>query len=207
MPSSQASPSALATEAVHAPVLASQLPAVWHWSLAVHTTGLPPTQIPPWQVSVCVHSLPSLQVEPLGFAGLEHLPLEVSQLPALWQSSLALHTVAFAPMQTPFWQESVLVQALPSVQPVPLPLIGLLHTPVAELQVPASWHWSLARQMTGSEPLQAPAWQLEAAVHGSPSLHVLPSSLGLATHWPVAGLHVPVLHASPSAEQSTCVPA
>jgi hypothetical protein len=46
----------------------------------------------------------------------------------------------FAPVQTPDWQESVEVQALPSLQPVPLDFGGLEHTPVAVLQVPATWH-------------------------------------------------------------------
>jgi hypothetical protein len=29
-----------------------QVPAVWHWSSAVQTTGLAPEQVPAWQVSV-----------------------------------------------------------------------------------------------------------------------------------------------------------
>jgi hypothetical protein len=54
------------------------------------------------------------------------------------------------------------VQALPSLQLLPLVLAGLLQIPVAGLQLPASWHWSLAVHTTGLVPLQAPAWQLEA---------------------------------------------
>ena len=49
----------------HVPVLVLQVPAVWHWSMAPHTTGLPPTQVPLWQVSVCVHALLSLHVVPV----------------------------------------------------------------------------------------------------------------------------------------------
>src|SRR5213079_3263599 len=41
-----------------------QVPAVWHWLAAVHTTGLAPTQAPAWQVSLCVHALASLQLVP-----------------------------------------------------------------------------------------------------------------------------------------------
>jgi hypothetical protein len=44
---------------------------------------------------------------------------------------------------------SVCVQALPSLQPAPLALAGLLQTPVPGLQVPAVWHWSLAAHTTG----------------------------------------------------------
>jgi hypothetical protein len=41
-----------------------------------------PTQLPPWQVSPTVHALPSLHVEPSGFAGLEHAPVLGSHAPA-----------------------------------------------------------------------------------------------------------------------------
>jgi len=43
-------------------------------------------------------------------------------------------------VHTPLWQLSVFVQALPSLQAAPLALTGLLHKPVAELQLPAAWH-------------------------------------------------------------------
>ena len=32
----------------------------------MHTFGLPPTQVPDWHVSVCVHALPSLHTVPFG---------------------------------------------------------------------------------------------------------------------------------------------
>ena len=53
----------------HNPVALSQVPAVWHRSEAVHTTGLPPVHAPVWQVSVWVQALPSLHAVPLAFAG------------------------------------------------------------------------------------------------------------------------------------------
>src|SRR5436189_214051 len=56
-PSSQTVPSGLATF-LHVPVAGSQ-EALWHWSMAVQTRGLPPMQVPFWQVSVCVQTLPS----------------------------------------------------------------------------------------------------------------------------------------------------
>lgn len=85
-----------------------------------------------------MHRLPSSQAEPFFFAGLLQTPLDVSQVPALWHWSLALHTTALEPVHTPLWHESVLVQALPSLQLEPFALGGLLQTPVAELQLPAS---------------------------------------------------------------------
>src|SRR5437763_12702234 len=52
-PSLQAAPSALAgLEQV--PLAGSQVPATWHWSRGVETTGFVPTQAPAWQVSLCV---------------------------------------------------------------------------------------------------------------------------------------------------------
>jgi hypothetical protein len=48
----------------------------------VHTTGLPPVQVPDWHVSVRVHGFPSSQLPIL--TGLEHVPVPVSQTPASW---------------------------------------------------------------------------------------------------------------------------
>jgi hypothetical protein len=67
LPSSQDVPSAFAG-LLHTPVLAAQVPASWHWSLAVHCTGLLPVQFPAEQASVCVQALPSLHAVPLDFA-------------------------------------------------------------------------------------------------------------------------------------------
>src|SRR5262249_44279862 len=57
------------------------------------------------------------------------------------------------------WQVSVWEQALPSLQVEPSALLGLEQVPVAVLQVPAVWHWSLAVQTTGVAPTQRPARQ------------------------------------------------
>jgi hypothetical protein len=42
------------------------------------------------------------------------------------------------PLQVPFWQVSVCMQALPSLQLVPLAAAGFEHVPVAVLHVPAT---------------------------------------------------------------------
>lgn len=55
----------VATGFEHAPVLVLHVPAVWHWSEAVQTTGLLPTHTPLWQASVRVQALLSLQLVPL----------------------------------------------------------------------------------------------------------------------------------------------
>ena len=121
------------------------------------TLGVGPMHLPPRQESFCVHGLPSLHVVPLALAGLEHWPDVVSQEPTLWHWSDAVQVTGLAPVHVPDWQASVWVQALPSLHDVPFALAGLEHWPVAESQVPASWHWSDAEQVTGLVPVQLPA--------------------------------------------------
>src|SRR5437667_266457 len=83
-------------------------------------TGLPPTQVPFWQVSVCVQALPSLHAVPSGLAGFEHAPVAGSHVPGKWHWSLAVHTTGFPPVHTPApSQWSFWVQALPSLHGVP----------------------------------------------------------------------------------------
>src|SRR5947207_1121263 len=136
------------------PGAGSQVPAVWHWSAAVHTTGFAPTQAPAWQVSLCVHALASLQLVPLDLAGLLQAPDAGLQTPAVWHWSAAVHTTGLAPTQMPASQASVCVQALPSSQGAPSSLAGLLQTPDAGLQTPTVWHWSAAVHTTGFAPTQ-----------------------------------------------------
>ena len=125
---------------LQSPVAGSQVPASWHWSLAVHVTGLAPLHTPAWQLSVLVQALLSLHAEPSLLAGLLHLPVPASQLPAVWHWSLAAHVTGLAPLHTPLWQLSVCVHRVPSLQAEPSALAGLLHLPVPASQLPALWH-------------------------------------------------------------------
>src|SRR2546422_946175 len=78
-PSSQDVPSAFdGFEQMPVPVL--QVPATWHWSDAVQTTGSAPVQVPLWQESVCVQALPSSHAEPSAFDGFEQMPVPVLQV-------------------------------------------------------------------------------------------------------------------------------
>ena len=65
------------------PVAGLHVPATWHWSLAVHTTGFVPVHTPVWHVSVWVHRLPSLHAVPFGAVGFEQ-PVAGLQVPATW---------------------------------------------------------------------------------------------------------------------------
>jgi hypothetical protein len=75
-------------------------------------------------VSVCVQALLSLQVVPLAAVGFEQVPVEVLQVPLVWHWSLAVQVTGFPPVQTPAWQVSVWVQALPSLQVVPFAFLA-----------------------------------------------------------------------------------
>jgi hypothetical protein len=66
----------------HAPVLGLHVPAAWHWSLAMHVTGLPPVHVPLWHVSDWVQALPSLHEVPFIAVGFEHAPVAGLHAPA-----------------------------------------------------------------------------------------------------------------------------
>jgi hypothetical protein len=86
---------------------------------------------------------------------------------------------------------SVCVQAFPSAHAEPLALSGFEQIPVAGAQIPTSWHWSLAVQVTGFAPTHNPAWQVSVCVHAVPSAQVVPLALAGFEQIPVAGAHVP----------------
>src|SRR5437016_5498140 len=169
-------------------------------------TGLEPVQVPFSHVSVCVQALPSLQVVPLGAAGLEHCPVDVLHVPATWHWSETVQVTGLEPTQVPLWQVSVCVQALPSVHAVPFVFGGLEHTPVVVLQVPTSWHWSEAVQTTGLLPVHTPLWQVSVWVQALPSLQALPLAFAGFEHVPVAGSQVPAVWHWSEAVQTTALP-
>src|SRR5437870_3766466 len=173
------------------PVAGSHVPATWHWSRAVQVTGLLPTQLPLWQVSVCVQALASLQGVPFVAVGVEQLPVAGLHVPATWHWSRAVQVTGLLPTQLPLWQVSVCVQALASLQGVPFVAVGVEQLPVAGLHVPATWHWSRAVQVTGLLPTQLPLWQVSVCVQALASLQGVPFVAVGVEQLPVAGLHVP----------------
>jgi hypothetical protein len=133
-----------------------------------------PPHLPPVHASGVVQVKPSLQVVPSGLAGLLHEPVLMSQLPAEWQLSCAEHVTWLLGVQVPFWQASPVLHGLVSSHFTPFCLVGLEHTPVAELHTPASWHWSLAVQVTCPAPTHSPALQESVTVQALASLQKLP---------------------------------
>src|SRR5215813_9370574 len=178
----------------HVPVWGSHWPAVWQLSCGWHWRGAPARHAPAWHVSAWVQAFPSLQLVPSAFAGLEQMPVCGSQVPALWHWSVVVQVTGFVPTQAPAWQESLWVQALPSLQLVPSAFAGFEQVPVCGSQVPALWHWSVAVQVTGFAPTQVPAWQESLWVQALPSLQLVPAGFAVFEQVPVCGSQVPVWH-------------
>src|SRR5438477_328155 len=189
------------------PVAGLHVPATWHWSRAVQVPGLLPTQLPLWQLSVCVQALASLQGVPFVAVGLEQLPVAGLHVPAAWHWSRAVQVTGLLPTQLPLWQVSVCVQALPSVQGVRSVERGVGQVPVAGWHVRAAWHWARAAQVTGLLPTQLSLWQVSVCVLALSSVHGgLFVAVGLE-QLPVAGSHVPATwHWSTAAQVTGLLP-
>ena len=85
-----------------------------------------------------MQALPSSHDVPSAFGGFEHTPLAGLHVPATWHWSCAVHDTELPAVQVPPWQVSASVQALPSLQVVPLALAGFEHVPVSAPHAPAS---------------------------------------------------------------------
>src|SRR5688572_33007213 len=75
------------------------------------------------QASVCVQALRSSQASPFGRWNTEQVPVEGSQVPAMWHCVGASHTTRM-PAHCPVVQTSLNVQRSPSLQSVPSWTIG-----------------------------------------------------------------------------------
>src|SRR2546425_16004 len=175
------------------PVAGLQAPAVWHWSAAVHTRGLAPTQAPASQVSVCVQALPSSHGAPLGLAGLLQTPDAGLQAPAVGHTSGAQPPTGFAPPHAPASQGSVCVQALPSSHGAPLGLAGLFFFNDAASPEISALPLPDALPISGLAPTQAPASQVSVCVQALPSSQATPLGLAGLLQMPDAGSQAPAV--------------
>jgi hypothetical protein len=186
----QAVPSALGGFE-HWPLVGSHVPATWHGSEAVQTTGFDPTHAPAWQVFVWKQGFVPVHAVPSALAGLEHVPVAGLQTPATWHWSDAAHTTGFVPTHAPALQASLVVQAFPSSHVVPSGAATSPQVPFCGLHTP-TWHGSGDGQLLGFAPTHAPAWQVSDWVQASLSLHAVPSATGCCGgQFPVLGSHVP----------------
>ena len=247
LPSLQAVPSG-ARRVRAAPVAGSQVPASWHWSRAVQTTGFAADADAGLagvglRAGVAVVAGRAVRRSP----GSSTCPSPGSHVPASWHWSLAVQTTGFAPAQAPAWHVSVCVQALPSLQAVPFGLARVGARARRRVAGARAWHWSLRRaddgvragadarlagvglragvavvaggpvgasrvgagarrgiagpgdvalvagaaQTTGLAPVHAPAWHVSVCVQALPSLQAVPSAFAGLEQVPVAGSQVP----------------
>jgi hypothetical protein len=103
------------------------------------------------QTSLDVSGFASLQSVPSAWLGFEQTPVAWSQVPTTWHWSRAAQVTVLqgsTPAQTPLVQTSPAVLGFPSLQAAPFVLIGFEQEPVAWSQVPTTWHWSRAVQVT-----------------------------------------------------------
>jgi hypothetical protein len=115
----------------------------------VQVTLFVPAQAPLWQVSLAVHALWSSHDVPSGLGGFEQSPVTVSQTPAVWHWSDAVHVMG-APPQTPPVQTSFCVHGSPSLHAVPFGSVVVEQRPVLMSHVPALWQTS-ATQCTSPQ--------------------------------------------------------
>src|SRR5438132_14014614 len=106
------------------------------------------------------------------------------------------------PSQTPPWQRSAVVQALPSSHGVLLGAAVPAQVPLAQVSwlVHEFWSSHAAPSSSAALPAQVPSWQASAAVHWLPSSHGVPFAwrpsggqaasapvqVSAASHWPAA---------------------
>jgi len=176
----------------------------------VQTTGLLPTQLPAWQVSVCVQALASLQ----GAVLLVKTHPAAGTQASVVHTLLSLHTSAAPPRQVPAEQVSLVVHGLPSLQGAVLlvcmqaPVAGLQESSVQSLpslqgpvllvctQAPVVGLQESSVQTLSSLQLTAAPTQIPPE-HASPVVQRLPSLQGavlLVKTQPVAGAQVSSVH-------------
>jgi hypothetical protein len=190
LPSSQAAVLLLCRQ----PTMKSQESSV-HTLPSSQLGGAPPTQIPPEQVSLVVHALPSLQGAVLLTCVQPEAGLQASSVHTLPSLQLG----GAPPTQMPPAQVSLVVQALPSLHES---VLLVCVQPDAGLQA-SSVHTLPSSQLGGAPPTQIPPAQASLVVHA------LPSSQGavlLTCVQPVAGLHESSVQTFPSSQLGAVPP-
>jgi hypothetical protein len=82
-------------------------------------------------------------------------------------------------VQAPDSHVSEPLHTVASLQAVPFGFSGFEQVPLEGLHAPASWHSSLAAQVTGVPAVHVPAWQVSPCVQAFSSLHAVPSETGV----------------------------
>jgi hypothetical protein len=167
-PAEQMSPTVQALPSLHAPgaatnahPVAGRQVSVVHTFPSLQTRAGPAVQVPPAQVSLVVHALPSVQLPLCGAKTHPEAGLQESAV----QGLLSVQTTGVAPAHVPAEHASCWVQALPSLH---APGTGVKVQPVAALQL--SCVQGLLSPHSMATPLHVPPPQVSPPVHALPSL-------------------------------------
>ena len=192
--------------------------------------GVPPVQMPLWQVSFPLHTVPSAHEVPFetgvftqpstalqvsvvqGFASLQLRGEPAVHVPP-WQVSFPLHTVPSAhevPFgTTEFWHTPALqmsvVHGLASLQSAGTlhgwqPAIGVWTQPLSALHE-SRVHALPSSQLRVVPAVQTPTWHVSAPLHTVPSAHDVPFGTAVWTH-PRAASQLSVVQTLPSLQLS-----
>jgi len=172
-------------------------PSVVHTLPSLQLSAVPAVQVPAWQVSLPLHTLPSGHAVPFSTAVWVQ-PKAESQLSAV-QTLLSLQLSAVPAVHTPLWQDSLPLHTLPSLQEVPFNT-GMFWQPATGSQLSAV-QTLLSLQLSAVPGVHTPLWQVSLPLQVLPSPHAVP----LATaefRQPVTGLQVSVVQTLPSLQLS-----
>jgi hypothetical protein len=159
--------------------------------------GVPPVQVPVWQVSAPLQAFPSEHDVPLVTAMFTH-PVAVLQLSVV-QTLLSLQSRAVPAVHVALWHVSAPLQALPSEHEVPLAR-GVFTQPVVVLHVSVV-QALLSLQLGAAPEAHVPDWQVSTPLQALPSEHDEP--LATATFWqPASGSQLSVVQTLPSLQLS-----
>jgi hypothetical protein len=178
----------------HVPLV--HVPATWHWSSAVHVTGVP-LHDPLWQASPVVQASPSLHDVPFALGTALHFPVAGAQVPTLQTSESPLQSMGVPGLQkrVATLHVSLPLQGLPSSQSAsfaqPHLLASCVHPPAASLQ-PSVVQAMPSSQGVG-EPPHTPPVHASDVVQALPSLHDVPFAFAGFEQTPVPVLQVPAV--------------
>jgi hypothetical protein len=174
---------------------------VVHTFESLQLSAVPAVQVPPWQVSVPLQTLPSRHDVPFN-TGVLAQPLTGSQLSVVHTlASLQLSVVPA--VHVPAWHVSPPLQTLPSVHEVPFVTGVLEHPKTGSHESVVQTLESL--QVSAVPVVQEPLWQVSAPLQMLPSAHAVPFRTGVLLQ-PLTGLQLSLVHTLPSLQLSAVPP-
>jgi hypothetical protein len=143
---------------------------------AVHTlpslqlSAVPGVQVPPWQVSAPLQTLPSLHAVPFASGVFVH-PVTGSQASVV-HTFASLQVRGVPAVQVPLWQTSLPLQTVPSPHAVPFST-GVCEQPTTGSQLSVV-QTLLSLQLRAVPAVHVPLWQVSAPLQTLPSPQAVP---------------------------------